>query len=661
MSHRILFAFALLVLASVPSFGAEAPVKLDAEPKSPYTWRIVLHTRPHPLLNPAFRNTVRRDVVAALQPLLGSIGSVEFVDLADVPKERWEPLWRQFDERGFTALDFDSTRELNGIHTHILHVDYRDGAYHTETRLLDGFTGLPSPISRKQFTRAAELVGRTAGQMLSRDFGIDGIVEPGERTGEATVRIRGGSLGPLDRFVKEGDVFAIAGLRKSARPQTPPTRSATGRVIEKKDDKPAGFTATLREFTLLRAVEAPKEGAIRCKVLSGYGNNPMPIDRGVLGYRAMKLPTMEAPLALRLVGERGSVQRNTATARARANDIGWAVPAGSDDLELRDGVFHSARPLGHVAFVTLSVGDSRTAKVPVAVLGAGPISIPFLVNPEDEKRVRFERDCFDLARRVSETRTAQASCFAALSKLITALRNTDALARARAGHAATAADDQELTDVLARLREQAGAYPAAISLLAACDRQLADVRKSQAELADRIKDLEAIVARENDPARVAEQVQAQATATRIKLLLERGEVDEAISAYDQLATQLPNDADVIARRDKLKAEWAPKSEDHAKAREFLYKTWPALATIPDLRDSMPALASAVGVCVSANDRYALRKLLASLADLPVKLNDLITPLDASNDTDRKLLIDAKSIRDGVERIDADVREFLKKD
>jgi tetratricopeptide (TPR) repeat protein len=193
----------------------------------------------------------------------------------------------------------------------------------------------------------------------------------------------------------------------------------------------------------------------------------------------------------------------------------------------------------------------------------------------------------------------------------------------------------------------------------AVDQQLASIRETNRQLADRIKDLEAVVAKANDPAALGREVQAQAVNTRINLLLARGEVEEALAAYDQLLTLLPDDADVKARRDKLAAEWKPKDDEHMKAREYMTKTWPALATITDLRDSLPRLRSAVDACKKAGDKYAFRRFLSVLGGLPAKLGELIKDLDASAAGDLKLLNDVKSIREVVGKLEQEVVVYLK--
>ncbi len=81
-------------------------------------------------------------------------------------------------------------------------------------------------------------------------------------------------------------------------------------------------------------------------------------------------------------------------------------------------------------------------------------------------------------------------------------------------------------------------------MVAAVEQHLAALNKANDELSKHIKTLEAVVAQENDPKALARDVQAQALAARITILLGRGDVEEALNAYDQLLTLVPNNADV---------------------------------------------------------------------------------------------------------------------
>ena len=159
MNLRILFPVAAVVGLVATSPVSAQSGRLDPESKVPYFWRVILKIQPHPLLSPTFRDQLKRDLEAALQPSLGTLGTVEVIDLASTPRDHWDPLWQQFDDKGFAALE--SPRDLTGVKTHFLKLEYRDGLYQLEARQHDGFTGISSgyagfgsPVIRKQSTRA---------------------------------------------------------------------------------------------------------------------------------------------------------------------------------------------------------------------------------------------------------------------------------------------------------------------------------------------------------------------------------------------------------------------------------------------------------------------------------------------------------------------------
>jgi tetratricopeptide (TPR) repeat protein len=648
-------------LAAAAVFIAVSPVaaQIDPELKTPYLWRVVLKTRPHPLLSAAFRDQLRRDLSAALQPALGNLGTVEVIDLAELPRDRWDPLWQQFDDKGFDALT--APRDLTGAKTHFLRIDYQDGQFNLQARQHDGFTGLASPVVRKQSVRAPELVGRTAGLMLDRDFGLAGTVEPVlGKSDEVAVLIRGGQLGSLERFVNPGDVFAVAEVRKTDRPAPPPLRTATGKIIAPPVGSvpPAGLTSTVRPYTFLRVSEVGRDGTLRCTPLSVY-KNPIPGGGKIVGYRCLKLGTVESPLTVRLVSADPASQKAIGLVSIRATEAGFMAPPNArDTLELRDGLFRSVRPLAHVACITVTIGPTQNKLFAVPVLGPDPVPLPFEIDPKAEERAAFERAALAVIGRAVDANNAQAICFEATGKLIDKLKNAEALARARGGFQAADAADKAIVDELNRLKEQAAASPDAPRLFAVIDQKLASLRKHNAELAGHIKKLEQVVALENDPKVIARQVQADALSARITILLSRGEVDEAINAYDQLVTLLPDNPEVKTKRDQLKAAWTPKSSEHAKARDYLLKTWPAVSTIPDFKDSLPTISSAVEECIKQGDQYTLRKLLSIFSGAAVKLNELVAPLDSAIEADRKLTADATKVGEAMAALEIKITEFL---
>jgi tetratricopeptide (TPR) repeat protein len=657
---RHVFAAVVVVLA----VAAPARAQLDPEPKQPYLWRVVLSAKPHPLLTPEFRERVRRDVLAALQPGLGAHGTAEVIDLAELPRDRWDPLWQQFDDKGFAALD--APRDLTGVKTHFLRIEYRDGRFHLESRQYDGFTGLSSPLVRAQSTRAPELVGRSAGLMIDRDFGLAGTVEPvAGKPDEVKVLVRGGGLGPVDRLVHTGDVFAVAAVRRTNREAPPPIRTATGKIIAPPPGSvpPPGLTSTPRDFTLLKVTDVSPDGTLRCAVLTRY-QTAMPTAGGVVGYRCMKLGTVRAPVAVRLRAGDGSIYKTASNVSVRASDAGFpSGPAESKEVcnfDSKTAQFRSQRPLANVACITVSLGASQK-RFPVPILDDGPITLPFEINPQIEEKIAFERAVLNTATAAADARLAQSVCYQTVAKLIDQQKNSDALARAKGGFQSADAADKGLTDEVARLREQLDKSPEAKRVLDTIEQNLTALRKYNADLGAHIKTLEGVVKRENDPSIAAKELQAETINARITLLLARGDVDEALAAYDQLIVILGADADVQVRprRDKLAAEWKPKDEQHAKARDYLLKTWPAVATVQDFKDSLPLVLAHVETCKQHGDKWTMRKLLTIFSTAAVKLNDLVAPLDPASDSDRKLLADANDAGKQLARLEQELREFVK--
>jgi hypothetical protein len=655
----------VLVAAAVLAGAAPAVAQLDAEPKQPYLWRVVLATKPHPLVTPEFRERVARDVLAALQTGLGAAGQVEVIDLAELARDRWEPLWQQFDDKGFAALD--APRDLTGAKTHFLRVEYRDGKFVLETRQYDGFTGLSSPVVRTQSVRAPELVGRTAGLMLDRDFGPAGTVEPiAGRADEVKVVIRGGALAPTAGLVRKGDVFAVAAVRKTNRPAPPPVRSATGKIVAPPPGAvpPDGLTSTPRDFTLLRVTAVAADGSCRCAVLSRYQTALPPA--GVAGYRCMKLGTVTAAVGVRLVSPAGAVYEKASGVIVRASEAAFPNPAKADDkdwCEFQRGTadFRMKRPLANVACVTVRLGETQAKQFPVPILSDDPITIPFDADPAREEQAAFERAVLAAASKVADARLAQTVCYEKVAKFIEQQKNADALAWARGGADAAENADTGLTDELARLKGQADRVAKAdamTALLTKIEQNLAALRQHNAKLRAHIKSIEAVVARENDPAAAATEVQAQALSARIKLLLTGGDVEQALAAYDQLAALLPDAADVKAQRTKLAAEWKVKDEAHQRARDYLLKTWPAVASIADFKDSLKPLAAEIAVCKKNGDKWTARRLLTAFNAAGSKLIELVQALDTASDADRKLAEDASVVGKTLAAVEQDLRAFV---
>jgi hypothetical protein len=662
MANRFL---PLLLVALAPAAARSAPppppARLDPEASTPYRWRVVVRFDRSPLLKPDFRQQILHDIRGSLQPKLGEVGRVEVIDLDSVPEDRQEPLWREFVKDGWPALDSPKFRELTGVKTHFLRVAVANGGYRLEARQHDGSTGLASPAVRTKETRAPEFVARLAGLILDRDFGPVGTVEPLDKEPDAVqVRFRGGALPGFDRLVKPGDIFAVALIREvskpapQAQPKGPQPRFG-GRAAE--TVKVA--VGRPQQFVLLRAAGPVADGWCKCQVLTGY-SNPFPHGRGILGSRCLKLGTVEAPVELRVVDRDGKPQVGSQLLSVRATDTDFTVPPDARDaLELRGGLFRSARPLRGVACVVVSLGSGRQVPFAVPVLGEGPVTIRFDVKPEDAARAAFERACEDLRGRVAEVRTAQIVLINALSRLILAGKNQEALDRATTGLATQDAADKELTAELDRLKKQPGASdPAAAALLEAAGRQLEAIRAGRSGIADKQKDLQTAVAKANDPVRFEREFRANELNNRIKQLIEAGEIPEALELYDELF-EVTKNPEIKDRKAKLAKEWEPKDDTHRKARAYVTDEWRKVAGLAAFKAAVQPLTEAAGVLAKYDDRLGLRNLLSSFEPAYAKLKEVLDTLDPNAESDRAAVKEVQQVTQALRKIEDDARAKLK--
>ena len=448
-------------------------------------------------------------------------------------------------------------------------------------------------------------------------------------------------------------------MKKTNRPAPPPVRTATGKIIAPPPGSvpPPGLSADPRTYTLLRVNELGKDGVLHCTVLTMWAK-PLDPTRAA-GYRCMKLGTVEGPLSVRLVSRDGALQKAAGQVTVRATEAGFNVPSEARDaFEFKDGLYRSTRPLANVACVVVSLAGGEGKQFPIPILGSETVNLPFETSLQAAQAAEFVRAALATAARVADARKAQEICSEATAKLIDKQKNSDALARAKGGYQNADQVGKNIADELAQLKEQVSLSPDGPKLVSAIERNLLALNEFNRKLGEHIKKLEDVVRRENDPTVAARQVQGEALAARITLLLGRGDVDEAINAYDQLVTLDPENAEVKAQRDKLKAEWKPKNAAHAKARDYLLKTWPGIATIPDFRDSLPQIGSAVEECMKNGDRFTMRKLLSIFTGSIVKLKELTESLDQNSDSDRKLAADATRVGEAMAALETRIREFV---
>src|SRR5262245_4446512 len=268
-------------LLAVLFLSAPAPAALPPDANEKYPLTVVVRCGAHNWLGDQFRDDLRNDLTGILQDALGAMADVKVVDLKkDLPAET-DPLWKDFSAKGFAALDVP--RDLTGVKTHFLRVDFVNGQYELQARQHDGLTGFVSTLRRGR-TADRSLVTRLAGQMIAHDFSVVGTVTGSgdnvDGQGSATVAFRAGALAAsLDRWVHKNDVFAVYGIVRAG------------------DNKERGR----RELdTLVQVTDDPKNGTAPARIVFRK-DNPLKSAAAYLGFRCVRLDTSVGPMRLRLV------------------------------------------------------------------------------------------------------------------------------------------------------------------------------------------------------------------------------------------------------------------------------------------------------------------------------------------------------------------------
>jgi tetratricopeptide (TPR) repeat protein len=646
-----LTAAALLLALAAPAAAA-----LDAEASLPYRLRVVVHCRDHPDFTQHFRAEVKRDLHSSLQSALEGLGTVEVIDVRDVAPQQWEPLWKTLDEKGLAALD--AVSEVNGVKTHYVRIEQADGRCEVQARQHDGVAGFTSPVIRTARTDDRNFVARLAGQLVKQDFGAIGTFAP-PPPGQDLVRVRlkAGALGgQIERWVRKGDVFAVIQVRQErGRPARamPDGKPAPGQQVGKRIDG-----------LLLQATEGPKNGAIMCRIFQRYGGEVLPVRGAVLGYRCVKLGTIDAPLRLQLVDASGSPYRGGAL-QVRVHPERFPERADEgEEAPFRNGVFQSRKSFSGLVCARVSIADRTIARIPIEILGDEVTIRQVKVEPGAEARGRLDQARRDVIGRITEARLTQARCFRDLLGLEKEGKNKDALARAETVRKATDVEEAELRQDIERLGDRARReLPDGQSYTADCEQQMQVLRDRQKELAKHIDDLNDAIRIENDPAIQARRKQVQEQIRQAELNAQQADYDQALAAYEKALTALDDSeakAAVQKRYDVLKKAWAIRDNEHATARQFIYEKWPGLKDPKEIRDNLPAARKAFEKCRAVGDRLTLNKLQLTAPELVNHLLEEAKAIqDSTEEEDQRRQAALKKVSEDLEQFLREVTEYLK--
>ncbi|MSR52079.1 MAG: hypothetical protein EXS09_02170 [Gemmataceae bacterium] len=626
-----------LALSAVLAIGLVLPLHaqgLDPESKAPYQLRVVVRTADHPTLTKHFRAEIMKNVSSSLQAALGAIGTVEVIDLNSTPVESRDPLWKLVDEKGLEALDSVNTSATGK--THFISIDFVDGKYEFRTRQHDGTIGFSTPIIRKTVHGDRGFVGRLAGLAVAQDFGLVGTFDPNGP--QVSLVLKAGELGPLDAWVKKGDVFAVVQVKQGRRtlPKVPKGKAKA----EKVEPAAPAISGTRVDGVLLHVIDGPRNGLCVCKVYNRY-KDWFPRDGLTLGYRAVRLGTGEGLLKLQLTDSSGVPHRSDSVqARVGVNDFPDAN-RDREEMKFSEGIFTSRETFKNIAFVVVKSGDLPLARIPVEIYPDRLAVLKVNLSPSAEPAPAMLAAA-DMLDRARSARVMQARAFEQIATIQEKERQK-ALEFGQAALDSLSKEGDALRADIARLRERykADSPP---GLFEPSDREVKALENKTRELLGHLAKLAEVIRLENDPMTAAARKKIEGLLVDAKGHEGNLDLDKAIANYEEalklaMASEPASVESTQTALTGLKKLWEVKSPEHAAARKFIYATWVNLAQPLDVKNALPEARKAFLICKSAGDKFSVRKMYLTGPQVLEKYAEHLKKMldDATDDEERKAL------------------------
>lgn len=586
---------------AVLSFGLWSTLVLGAVPdpqlKTPYNLRVVLHIAENRFLTPLFREQVERELGELLELTYGPLAKVEIV--------RNHPLLPEVRARGLE-------RALNGWEdradrrTHFVLIDYADGWYELQARYFDGQTGLAGPRVRRDRTGDRLLVGQTAARLVDHDFGLSGTVID-SKGDMAKVALRGGDLGVnLDRWIHPGSVFAVTRVRSEAG------QERSGEI----------------RWALLQATERANQGVVRCRYYHRRPGDELDVG-GETGFRCLLLSTTKGtPLRLRLVDPKTYQPLAGMQVQVHAGLFDKKPPEKL--FTNRDGLVVSKASYPNLAVVRILSGSEQLAQVPVALFDEQPVICELQAAPEAEAQGFLETRRDQWLRRVYENVNLANERNRELELLMKQDLMEVALENARNGVQVLKKEMASLAQEKGELGRLADRKPGGTAFtLHDGPERLEDLQKYQGELEALTTRLEHAVQQAERGRRFFQQLE------RAKLLEKNADFEQALALFDKILVDFDPHPKLKAHVEDLRSGWKLQGEDHAKARQFIYQTWPNLDLV-SLRLRLGEAQKALEVCKKAGDRLTPRRLVQAYPKHVEVLQKRLAVLRQATNVDSRL-------------------------
>jgi hypothetical protein len=595
------------------------------ESTEPYNLHIVVHVAENRLLTGVFRDSIERELHDGFQAALGDMGRVRV--------DHEHPRLKDVLERGLRT-SLDEWKESSDWKTHFVLIDYSGVHYEIQTRQYDGAVGRASPVVRRDRTRDRDFVAKATALLLKQDFGVVGTVREELEGAKKLVKVelRGGGLGDMSRWVKKGDVFALAA--------------------------PDGGSPLALRWSLLQVEQAPTEeprnGECQCRFFHRYKVG------SIAGYRCIKLGTVSAPLRLRWMERQLKGNKLKPLYKRLSVDIrrsgfeGEKVEKTSDSSGFLDTSGDKNGVFDNVAFVSVTFGLSDPKpQVPIPLVDDQPIPVDVIASQDFDTLLTIRRKNWQ--SNVADSVQMQAALFKRLTELGAKSENRgemiqiakSGLNRARLARGELREERKALADAYeAKTHKKDPKISSEDSLMQQLDGYVD-------ALARFLEEQEKIDKEENDPQTKKWRTEIQ----RAKLLEQDLELGKAIDIYEQIRKEGYKNAELEGHLKLLHKNWDQHDEE---ARGFIYRVWPTLDSDGLNQENIDKARKAFDKSRKVGDRVSILKLHRGTLAHAERLNKELHELqpDLVSDDDKEFEKKSK-ISEQIAKLGLDIQTHLK--
>lgn len=591
------------VLSVVCLLAFSAPRSL-AQPKTlpvtqtPYNVQVVLHVAENRFLTPLFQDQLQRDIQGRLQRTLGK--------LAVVHVTRTHGLLEEIEVEGLGPV-LNGYDVVSDVRTCFVLLDYVSGRYRLQMRQHDGLTGLAAARVDQVEVSDREQVAQTIADHIRRDFSLVGTIVSAKGD-EVMLAIHGGELTrDLGDWIHPGQAFLPCRVSQEGE----------------------GIRSTRLPWTVLEVLPgAIEKGQVQCKLWRAYSGEDLSPGPGKPLHRCLLLPPVKMPLRVRFLDEKTltpPTSRIVHVRRAGEKEPALQTETNASGLLSRD---RPDRDTGFSNFVLLlvSTGGGKALLFPLALMEDKTTVVLLPPSTVGEEGAALDYRVAEWEKRMlGDLRLGNEQLQEINRQILVSFK--DALDTAR--HASkTLTDELEQIDEEHRQIKKSAAKVKPAPNLTRGETMLAELRKRQAEMAER-------VIRYEETAKEATDLRSlglKSLLEKAKLHEDLTEFDQAIQSYKTLLKVSPGLDKVRAQLDKLEAAWKIISPEHEKARRFVYETWPRLSVV-DLIKHKDEAAAALKTLDVARDRLTPLRFMKANVQHGTIIQKQIAAVETDSSTD----------------------------